>query len=117
MTPGEQALAHAWDRGYATGTEGWGQGHKPRNPYSGEMNDDVYIYCPEHGGHADPDICEDDSHPVPPMPDCTCNLNRLGEYGYGSHHGVACGRYTEPLGMSFPIVQVARGGITYGGQK
>lgn len=58
----QKAQAVAWDRGFETATHThW---HKPRNPYSGEMNDDDPAdYCPAHGGTGHPEEC--DANPLP----------------------------------------------------
>lgn len=42
-------LGRAWDSGYDTAASCYW--HKPRNPYTGEMNDaDPNDYCQLHGG-------------------------------------------------------------------
>lgn len=51
MTPEEitERLAQAWDDGWRTAAGCYW--FKPRNPYSGEMNEsDPDDYCPAHGG-------------------------------------------------------------------
>lgn len=52
-----KALAVAWDEGYDTAARCYW--HKPRNPYSGEMNDDdPSDYCVAHGGTGSPLECD-----------------------------------------------------------
>ena len=108
--------------------------HKPRNPYSGEMNDDVILFCPEHGGTTTPELCEDESHPPPPpLPPCTCPPPKVTAiedqhgvvasggwcapsstvYTLVTHHEEDCPHYVRPLMFSMPEVAVPRGGITF----
>ena len=50
------ALGAAWDRGFETAARCYW--HKPRNPFTGEMNDDEpEDYCPAHGGTGTPEDC------------------------------------------------------------
>lgn len=49
-------LGRAWDEGFETAARAYW--HKPRNPYTGEMNDDDPAdYCPAHGGTGHPEDC------------------------------------------------------------
>jgi hypothetical protein len=86
-------LGEAWDRGWDSGhAQGeWGFSHKPRNPYTGEMNDDADDYCPEHGGTCVPEDCEDDSHWPP---------ERIEQI-------------SRAYGIVLHVVKVLRGGIRY----
>ena len=69
----KDALAEAWDRGFETAAQCYWR--KPRNPYSGEMNDDdPEDYCPAHGGTGTAADCS--ANPLPYdhyrdlMPEC-----------------------------------------------
>jgi hypothetical protein len=132
------ALAKAWDDGWESGNSSgsWGHTHKPRNPHSGEMNDDVNDYCPEHGGIALPENCDDESHPPPPpLPPCTCPVreavavvieDRDGIIASGgwsapsetlysllNDHEESCPHHVPPLRLSMPEVSVDRGAIKF----
>lgn len=51
----------AWDRGYETAARCYW--HKPRNPYTGAMNDDDPAdYCTTHGGTSTT-VCDADPRP------------------------------------------------------
>jgi hypothetical protein len=57
-----QALADAWDQGWETAARCYWS--KPRNPYSGAMNqDDPDDYCSAHGGTGTPEDCN--ANPLP----------------------------------------------------
>lgn len=98
----EARIGAAWDAGWETAAACYW--HKPKNPLTGEMNDDANDYCPDHGGIALPEHCNDDSHPVEEPPDCTCGRFWL--------HTVDCPRYIPPI--TLPEVKVTRGGIRFG---
>lgn len=111
MSRDERAIAGAaWDSGWNTAASCYW--HKPRNPYTGEMNDDAIVYCPEHGGTAKVEVCEHDSHPVPEPPTCTCERKPGLDWMIGGHHELGC-----PLRMfiTLPEVKASRGGIKFGG--
>jgi hypothetical protein len=97
ITPQEwaRALGEAWDRGWDSGhAQGeWGHSHKPRNPYTGEMNDDADDYCPEHGGRCAPEVCDHDSHWPPER---LANLPSIDSK------------------IVLPEIKVTRGGIRFG---
>lgn len=55
-----RALGEAWDRGYETAAGCYW--HKPRNPFTGVLNDDdPDDYCPKHGGVGSEDECSADT--------------------------------------------------------
>lgn len=59
-----KALGAAWDRGFDTAARQYW--HKPRNPFTGEMNDDdPEDYCPSHGGTAPVGYPDCESNPLP----------------------------------------------------
>lgn len=58
-----EALGAAWDRGFDTAARCYWS--KPRNPFTGEMNDDdPEEYCPAHGGTL-ADTTECSANPLP----------------------------------------------------
>lgn len=58
-----EALGHAWDRGWSSGSYRYWS--KPRNPYTGQMNDDdAEDYCVSHGGTGTPDDCSASPAPL-----------------------------------------------------
>lgn len=63
MTEEERrALGEAWNDGYDTAARCYW--HKPRNPFTGQMNDaDPADYCVAHGGTGTAEEC--DANPLP----------------------------------------------------
>lgn len=99
-------LGDAWDKGFDTAACCYWR--KPRNPYTGEMNDAADDYCSEHGGTAEVDHCEHDAHPIEPHPDCIHAPGCLPDLGY---HRQPCPQHIPPI--TFPEIRVDRGGIQY----
>jgi hypothetical protein len=129
----KEVLGQVWDRGWDSAASCYW--HKPRNPYTGKMNDDAVLYCPEHGGSASPESCDHESHPTRTPPTCTCEEfteplipeveGVVAAGGWcaptstyfdvrnvivGPHHAEDCPLYVV---FTLPEVKVARGGIKY----
>lgn len=74
-----EELGKAWDRGFNTAAHCYWR--KPRNPFTGEMNDDdPEDYCPAHGGTGTPEDCN--ANPLPFGQPCPGPEPRL-RYAHG----------------------------------
>lgn len=128
----KEIAGEAWDRGWDTAAACYW--HKPRNPFTGELNDDAIFYCPEHGGTATPETCDHNDHPIPEPPECICEGNFRKQEGgavvgmggwvapsvttfevggpfFGPHHQNECPYHVIPA--SLPEIKVMRGGLRF----